>query len=82
MTITAPVGLAEMKQRTRATWAAGDFAATARLTLWQVGERRRLIMLRGVLESSGAWPGLRKRPEELYDRHEPGEFLVVQGRKS
>jgi SAM-dependent methyltransferase len=41
-----------------------------------------LIMLRGMLESSGAWPGLREKLEQQYDRHEPGEFLVVQGRKS
>ena len=39
-----------------------------------------LIMLRGMLESSGAWPGLREKLEQQYDRHEPGEFLVVQGR--
>jgi SAM-dependent methyltransferase len=32
-------GLAEAKQRTRATWAAGDFPEVARLTLWPVGER-------------------------------------------
>ena len=38
-TTTTPPGLAEMKQRTRATWAAGDFAAIARRALWPVGER-------------------------------------------
>jgi len=32
-------GLAQMKQMTRATWAAGDFAAVARRFLWEVGER-------------------------------------------
>jgi len=40
MTITAdPAGLAEMKQLTRATWAAGDFAEVARRGLWGVGAR-------------------------------------------
>ena len=35
MTITAePAGLAEMKQFTRGTWAAGDFAEVARRGLW------------------------------------------------
>ena len=31
-------GLAQMKQMTRATWAAGDFSAVARRFLWDVGE--------------------------------------------
>jgi SAM-dependent methyltransferase len=39
MTTQTPPGLTEAKQRTRATWAAGDFAEVARLTLWPVGER-------------------------------------------
>ena len=39
MTTTAPAGLAEMKQRTRAVWAAGDFPEVARRGLWPVGER-------------------------------------------
>ena len=39
MTIVEPAGLAEFKQRTRATWAAGDFPAVARRTLWEVGQR-------------------------------------------
>jgi SAM-dependent methyltransferase len=38
MTTQTVPGLAEAKQRTRATWAAGDFAEVARLTLWPVGE--------------------------------------------
>jgi SAM-dependent methyltransferase len=37
--IQDPPGLAEMKQRTRATWAAGDFPSIARRALWPVGER-------------------------------------------
>jgi len=39
MTITEPAGLAEMKQRTRATWAAGNFPEVAKRELWPVGER-------------------------------------------
>jgi SAM-dependent methyltransferase len=39
MITTEPPGLAEMKQRTRATWAAGDFPEVARRGLWPVGER-------------------------------------------
>src|SRR5215212_6840043 len=31
--------LAEMKQRTRAAWAAGDFPSIARRQIWDVGER-------------------------------------------
>jgi hypothetical protein len=38
MTTTEPAGLAELKQRTRAIWAAGDFPAVAKRTLWEVGE--------------------------------------------
>lgn len=38
-TTSTPPGLTEMKQRTRATWAAGDFPAIARRALWPVGER-------------------------------------------
>jgi SAM-dependent methyltransferase len=39
MTITALAGLAEIKQRTRAAWAAGDFPTIARTQLWEVGPR-------------------------------------------
>jgi len=39
MTVTEPVGLAEMKQMTRRSWAAGDYDAVARRGLWGVGER-------------------------------------------
>ena len=39
MTTTELPGLAELKQRTRATWAAGDFPAIAKRQLWEVGER-------------------------------------------
>jgi SAM-dependent methyltransferase len=39
MTITEPAGLAELKQRTRATWAAGNFPEVAKRELWPVGER-------------------------------------------
>jgi SAM-dependent methyltransferase len=39
VTITEPPGLAELKQRTRATWAAGDYPEVAKRGLWEVGER-------------------------------------------
>jgi SAM-dependent methyltransferase len=39
MTTQAVPTLAEVKQRTRATWAAGDFPEVARRYLWAVGER-------------------------------------------
>lgn len=39
MTITDAAGLAEFKQRTRATWAAGDFPEVAKSELWDVGAR-------------------------------------------
>jgi SAM-dependent methyltransferase len=39
MTVTEPAGLAEMKQRTRQTWASGDYDAVARRSLWNVGDR-------------------------------------------
>ena len=39
MTAVVPAGLAEMKQHTRAAWAAGDFPAVARTLLWEVGQR-------------------------------------------
>src|SRR5919205_178173 len=41
--------LEQMKQGTRATWAAGDYAAIAQRTLWPVGER--------VVRRIGAQPG-------------------------
>jgi SAM-dependent methyltransferase len=39
MTTIAPAGLADIKQRTRAAWAAGDYHAIARTQLWEVGPR-------------------------------------------
>ncbi len=39
MTIQNVPGLEEAKMHARRTWAAGDFATVARLTLWDVGER-------------------------------------------
>jgi SAM-dependent methyltransferase len=41
-----------------------------------------MIMLRPMLEARGEWEDLRARLAELYERHEPGEYLVVLGRKS
>jgi ubiquinone/menaquinone biosynthesis C-methylase UbiE len=39
MTVTEPLGLAQMKQATRRTWASGDYDAVAHRSLWRVGER-------------------------------------------
>jgi ubiquinone/menaquinone biosynthesis C-methylase UbiE len=39
MNATELTDLARIKQGARATWAAGDFPAVARLTLWEVGPR-------------------------------------------
>jgi ubiquinone/menaquinone biosynthesis C-methylase UbiE len=39
MTTTTQPGLAEVKQRARAAWAAGNFPAVARRALWPVGEQ-------------------------------------------
>jgi SAM-dependent methyltransferase len=39
MTTAPPAELAQLKRQTRAMWAAGDFAAVAKLELWAVGER-------------------------------------------
>ena len=41
MTAIAPAGLADMKQHTRAAWAAGDFPEVARTQLWEVGTATR-----------------------------------------
>jgi SAM-dependent methyltransferase len=46
MNATEMTELAMIKQGARATWAAGDFAAVARLTLWEVGPR--LVAAAGV----------------------------------
>jgi len=40
-----------------------------------------MIMLRGPLEAAGRWADLRRELADLYDRREPGEYLVVLGRK-
>jgi hypothetical protein len=39
MTIQHRPTLQDVKQHQRASWAAGDFPALARMTLWPVGER-------------------------------------------
>jgi 2-polyprenyl-3-methyl-5-hydroxy-6-metoxy-1,4-benzoquinol methylase len=107
MTIVEPAGLAEFKQRSRTTWAAGDFPAVARRTLWEVGQRLvsrvgigagedvldvacgtgnvaiRAAQAGGrVLEASGRWADLRQELADVYDRREPGEYLIVLGRKA
>jgi hypothetical protein len=38
-------------------------------------------MLRGRLESSGAWAGVRENLAQIYDRREPAEYLIALGRK-
>jgi SAM-dependent methyltransferase len=41
-----------------------------------------LIKLHGMLAAQGKWEPLRNTLAEIYDRHEPGEYLVVLGRKN
>ncbi len=40
-----------------------------------------LMMLRGRLESSGAWAGIREKLAQIYDRREPAEYLIALGHK-
>ena len=40
-----------------------------------------MIMLRTPLEAAGRWADLRQELAELYDRRDPGEYLIVLGRK-
>jgi len=49
MNATELSDLARIKQGARATWAAGDFPAIARLTLWDIGPR--------IVEAAGVSPG-------------------------
>jgi ubiquinone/menaquinone biosynthesis C-methylase UbiE len=49
MNATELSDLARIKQGARATWAAGDFPAVARLTLWEVGPR--------IVDAVGVRPG-------------------------
>ena len=49
MNATELSDLARIKQGARATWAAGDFPAIARLTLWEVGPR--------IVSAAGVQPG-------------------------
>jgi SAM-dependent methyltransferase len=51
MNATELSDLARIKQGARATWAAGDFPAVARLTLWEVGPR--------IVAAVGVQPGER-----------------------
>ena len=41
-----------------------------------------MIMLRRPLEAAGRWADLRQELADVYDRREPGEYLIVLGRKS
>jgi len=40
-----------------------------------------LMMLRGMLEGQGTWTDVREELARIYDRRQPGEYLVVVGRK-
>jgi SAM-dependent methyltransferase len=40
-----------------------------------------LIMARRIAEASGRWPELRRELEGFHERGEPGEYLIVVGRK-
>jgi len=40
-----------------------------------------LMRLHGMLAAQGRWDEARERLVALYDQHEPGEYLVVLGRK-
>jgi SAM-dependent methyltransferase len=40
-----------------------------------------LMKLHGMLSAQGKWEPVRKTLVDVYDRHEPGEYLVVLGRK-
>jgi SAM-dependent methyltransferase len=40
-----------------------------------------MMMLRGMLESTGRWADVRDELAKIYARHEPAEYLVVLGRK-
>jgi hypothetical protein len=37
--------------------------------------------LRGWLEAQGVWGEVREKPEALYERREPAEYVIVLGRK-
>jgi len=39
------------------------------------------MMLRGMLEGQGTWTDVREELARIYDRRQPGEYLVVVGRK-
>ncbi len=41
-----------------------------------------LIKLHAMLAAQDKWEPLRNTLAEIYDRHEPGEYLVVLGRKN
>jgi len=40
-----------------------------------------LMRLQGMLAAQGKWEQVRTNLADIYDRHEPGEYLVVLGRK-
>jgi hypothetical protein len=40
-----------------------------------------LMMLQAMLEAQGTWTDVREQLAAIYDRRQPGEYLVVLGRK-
>jgi hypothetical protein len=81
VTITEPPGLAELKQRTRAMWAAGDYPEVARRG-WPEGIQGDIFRALGAYPPPwGRCANLREQLATIYGWHEPGGYLVVLARK-
>ena len=82
VTITEPPGSAELRPRTRATWAAGDYPEVARRG-WPEGIQGDFFREMGAYPPSlrGTCANLGERRATIYGWHGPGEYLVVLGRK-
>ena len=81
VTMTEPPGLAELKQRTRATWATGDYPEVARRG-GPEGIQGDFFRAPGPYPPlRGTCANLREQLATIYGWHEPGEYLVVLGRK-
>jgi len=83
VTITEPPGLAELKQRTRATWAAGDYPEVASRG-WPERIQGDSFCALGAYPPPpprGTCANLREQLATIYGWPEPGEYLVVLGRK-
>lgn len=80
--ITEPSGLAELKQCTRATWAAGDYPEVARRG-WPEGIQGDFFRALGACPPPprGTCANLREQLATIYGWHEPGGYLVVLARK-